>query len=241
MLATTGPSPDWWATTVDVAREAEARGFDALWASERGGPGLDPVPVLAALARVTTEIRLFAVLVAGDRRPPAVTAKALNTLDVLSGGRLTVVLGGDDAVAVAETIAVLNGMAAGGPFTYAGSTVTVTEARCLPRSIQLPHPPVWVHGDGDGLVDVAARTADGWAALAASVAGFDAAAARFDAACRSRERRAHVPRGAVLQLGAEPADAVAAVSEWRAAAVDLVVVPATEVTDVEMIAAACSL
>lgn len=67
----------------------EREGFDSLWLSERiGSDALDPVVACAHAAACTTRLKLgFSVLVLPGRNP-AVLAKELATLDILSGGRL---------------------------------------------------------------------------------------------------------------------------------------------------------
>ena len=67
----------------------ERHGFDSLWLSERiGSDALDPIVACAHAAACTTRLKLgFSVLVLPGRNP-AVLAKELATLDILSGGRL---------------------------------------------------------------------------------------------------------------------------------------------------------
>lgn len=143
-------------------------------------PGFDPLPALGALARVTHHARLGTLTLCSPLRPATVTAKQLATLDVLSGGRLVVGLGAgwnEDEFRVAgvpfrrpgerlrhleEAIHVTRGMFGGGPFTFDGRYEHAVEARCLPRPVQQPSPPIWVGGRGDRLLGVVARLADGW-------------------------------------------------------------------------------
>jgi alkanesulfonate monooxygenase SsuD/methylene tetrahydromethanopterin reductase-like flavin-dependent oxidoreductase (luciferase family) len=109
-----------------------------------------------------------------------VLAKALATIDVASHGRLIIGAGAGwyepefEAAGVPflapagrlrqlrEAIAVLRGMFGGGPFSYTGRYWSVDEARCLPRPVQQPSPPIWAGGRGDALLSLAARHADGW-------------------------------------------------------------------------------
>jgi probable F420-dependent oxidoreductase len=188
-----GESPLRWETVVEWARHAEGLGFDSLWLADHlfldlgryGGstePGgaIDPLPALAALARVTTRPRLGTLVLCAPLRPPSVLAKALATLDVISDGRLVAGVGagwyepefaaagipflpaGRRLVQLAEAIQVLRGMFGGGPFTFEGRYWSVTEAPCLPLPVQRPHPPIWVGGRGDALLRLVARHADGW-------------------------------------------------------------------------------
>jgi probable F420-dependent oxidoreductase len=188
-----GERPLRWQTVCDWARRAEALGFGSVWLADHlfwdvakyGGPEetfdvFDPLAGLAAIARLTTDVRLGILVASVPLRPPSVLAKALSTLDVLSGGRLIAGLGAGnyepelEAAGVgmeppkvrlerlAEAIDVLEGLFAGGPFTYEGRHYRTVEARCLPRPVQRPRPQVWLGGKGDRLLDLCARRADGW-------------------------------------------------------------------------------
>jgi alkanesulfonate monooxygenase SsuD/methylene tetrahydromethanopterin reductase-like flavin-dependent oxidoreductase (luciferase family) len=61
-----------------------------------------------------------------------------------------------------EAADVVAGLFGGGPFSYGGRHYTVREARCLPRPVQRPRPPIWIGGKGDRLLGVVARHGDGW-------------------------------------------------------------------------------
>ena len=55
---------------------------------------------------------------------------------------------------LAEAVQVVKGLSGGGPFTFAGRTHAAVDARCLPRPVQRPAPPVWVAGKGDRLLEI---------------------------------------------------------------------------------------
>ena len=74
----------------DFARRAEAEGYDAIVAAD--SPGSEPLVALAAVAAATERIGLVAELVMQPERSTALLARQAATLDVLSGGRLSVVL-----------------------------------------------------------------------------------------------------------------------------------------------------
>ncbi len=100
---------------VDLARALEERGFDSLWLPEHTHiptsrrtpwpaiPGhdlpdkyrraLDPLVALAACATATTTLRLGTGILLVAQRDPIVTAKAVATLDHLSGGRAALGIG----------------------------------------------------------------------------------------------------------------------------------------------------
>lgn len=100
--------------TVDVARKAEALGYDSLWVGDRlmvpeqprdrypGGDGtippmyrafLDPIVLLTAAAAVTGSVRLGTSTLNALWTPPVVLARTLATLDAFSDGRLDVGIG----------------------------------------------------------------------------------------------------------------------------------------------------
>ncbi|MBV8982473.1 MAG: LLM class flavin-dependent oxidoreductase [Acidimicrobiia bacterium] len=188
-----GERPLRWRTVCDWAQRAEQLGFGSVWLADHlfwdlaryGGSDdtydvYDPFAGLAAIGRLTTQVRLGVLVASVPLRPPSVLAKTFATLDTLSGGRLIAGLGAGnyapelDAAGVGlepprtrlerleEAIDVLDGLFAGGPFTYHGRHYRTQNARCLPRPVQRPRPPIWIGGKGDRLLDLCARRADGW-------------------------------------------------------------------------------
>lgn len=188
-----GENPLRWETLLGVARSAEAQGFDALYVSDHlfldiekygGGPGVygayEPLVTLAALAREVERVRLGTLVLCEALRPAGVLAKALATLDRISGGRLDVGIGAGwyepeyDALGMdlpapgvrldrlREAVEILAGMLGGGPFTLEGTHHTVREAVTRPASIQEPRPRIFLGGKGDRLLRMVAELADGW-------------------------------------------------------------------------------
>ncbi len=87
--AETGPSVVEHVTA--IARSAEALGFHGLWVTDafaRGKPTLDPLILLGALATQTTRIELGTCVVQVPLRHPVEHAHRVQTLNILSGGRL---------------------------------------------------------------------------------------------------------------------------------------------------------
>jgi F420-dependent oxidoreductase-like protein len=76
---------------LEIARTAEALGYDSVWAAEAYGS--DAASVLAWLAAGTSRIKLGAGIFQIPGRSAAMTAMTAATIDQLSGGRLILGLG----------------------------------------------------------------------------------------------------------------------------------------------------
>ncbi|HZP28286.1 MAG TPA: TIGR03619 family F420-dependent LLM class oxidoreductase [Acidimicrobiia bacterium] len=190
-----GENPLRWDTVVAFARRAEDLGFDSLWLSDhvfldlakygadaRRYGTYEPIAALGALARVVQRPRLGTLVLCEALRPASVLAKAVATLDRLTGGRIDVGLGagwyepdyaavgmafprpGERLERLAEAVQVCRGLltAAGEPFTFEGRHHRCDGAVLDPPPVQQPGPPVIVGGKGDRLLRLAARHADGW-------------------------------------------------------------------------------
>lgn len=124
-------------TGVEVAKEAEQRGYSACWASEVQGP--DAFTTLAALA-ATTGLDLGVAVVPAQTRSPFVLGMTARSLAELSGDRFTLGVGASSEVIVGrwggidfskplthvrETVEAIKPMLAGEKSTYEGELVTV--------------------------------------------------------------------------------------------------------------------
>jgi probable F420-dependent oxidoreductase len=163
---------------LDSARAVEALGYSTFGLADHFVRPFAPLVAGQAVADATTSLRITQMVLAQDFREPAVLAKELATLDVLSEGRLQVGLGAgwlqqeyEDAglrfdtapVRIArleETAVILKGLFSEGPFSFAGEHYTVTELEGLPRPVQQPRPPIMIGGGGKKVLSVAARQAD---------------------------------------------------------------------------------
>ena len=101
-----GGPPRLRTTLAEIARAAEAAGFDTIdvadhvWQSPYMGgplePQLEAYTTLGFLAAHTERVRLMALATAASYRPPGLLAKMVTTLDVLSGGRMMLAIGAGD-------------------------------------------------------------------------------------------------------------------------------------------------
>src|SRR5690242_18421319 len=86
---------------VDIAQECERLGFDSVWVSDHivfdlakyGGSAdligcLDPLVLLAVLARETSRVRLGTMVLCNEFRHPVALAKQAAAIHLASGGRL---------------------------------------------------------------------------------------------------------------------------------------------------------
>lgn len=174
-----------------MARAAEAAGFDAVFVTEHPFPGdawlahgghhaLDPLVALSFAAAATTRLRLQTNLYIAAYRNPFLSAKAVATLDVLSGGR--VILGVGAGYLEPEFAALGVNMEERNELTdeamlamkaaWSGQSVTLEGLRfnapgntMLPRPVQRPHPPLWVGGNSRRAVRRAVEYGDGWAPM----------------------------------------------------------------------------
>src|ERR1700710_2757284 len=78
---------------VDSAREVEALGYSTLFVPDHFDEGYGPIAALASAAAVTTTLNVGALVLDCDFRHPAVLARELASIDILSEGRLEVGLG----------------------------------------------------------------------------------------------------------------------------------------------------
>jgi|SRR4051794_11447553 alkanesulfonate monooxygenase SsuD/methylene tetrahydromethanopterin reductase-like flavin-dependent oxidoreductase (luciferase family) len=188
-----GERPLQFETVVDYATRAQQSGFHSVWLSDHlfldlakyGGVAdreacYEPVVTLAALARRVPDVRLGALVFCEALRPASVLAKALASLDRVSGGRLDVGLGAGwyepeyEAIGMTmptpgrridrltEAVDVVKGVLADAPFTYDGTHHRAADAHSMPAPVQEPRPRVFVGGKGDRLLRMIAKHADGW-------------------------------------------------------------------------------
>src|ERR1700754_3768390 len=80
-------------TWAESARELEALGYSTLFAPDHFDEGLGPIAAMAAAAVATTGLRVATAVFAADFRHPAVLARELAAIDIISEGRLEVGLG----------------------------------------------------------------------------------------------------------------------------------------------------
>lgn len=161
----------------ETARRAEAIGIGTLVVPDHLIQQLGPIAGMTAIAAVSDRLRVSGFVLNNDLRHPAVLAQELASIDVLSGGRLDVAIGGGwnraeyEAIGLpfdptpvrqarlAEAIAVLKGCFGDGPFSLEGEHYTIRDYDAHPKPVQRPHPPFMIGGGGRRTLELAAREA----------------------------------------------------------------------------------
>jgi F420-dependent oxidoreductase-like protein len=176
-----------WRRSIEVARHAEALGFDSIWLYDHFHT--DPMPedeitfegftLLAALGASTDRARVGHLVLGAGYRNPALVAKMASTLDVITGGRMELGLGagwkedeylayGYDFPPLRERFAILSDaleivtrMFSGQHATFAGDHRRVADAINVPVGLQQPRIPIVIGGNGPNVTfRLAARHAD---------------------------------------------------------------------------------
>jgi probable F420-dependent oxidoreductase len=191
----------------DTARRAERLGFDTVWVRDHlvfpehvdytrsSYPGtdsghlpaevldphmnlMDPLMQLAALAGITTRVKLGTKVLVLPLRHPLLTAKMLATLDALSGGRVIAGVGvgwlreemeafgavsfehrgslGDEYIRIFKEVWTNPHPA------FEGRWYRFSGFGFEPRPVQTPHIPIWIGGHSEAALRRVARLGDGW-------------------------------------------------------------------------------
>jgi len=173
----TAPTPSGGTNWAERARRVEQLGYSMLVVPDHFRDHLAPVPALVAAALATTRLRVGSLVFSNDFRHPAVLAKEAATIDVLSGGRFELGLGGGwlraeydqagirfDAPGtrierLEEAVTIIKGLLAGERVTFAGRHYTIADLEGRPTPVQRPHPPIAIGGGGRRTLSLAAREA----------------------------------------------------------------------------------
>ncbi len=155
---------------LDAARIADQGGLDSVWVIDRVVfPNLDPLATLAAAAAVTERVRLGTSVLLAPLRNPVLLAKEAASIDVISGGRLTLGLGvggrEDDFIAtrsnfrtrgrrLVETIDILRAV-------WRGESPVNAVGPVGPKPVQQPIP-LWLGGGTPETIQRAARLGDAY-------------------------------------------------------------------------------
>ncbi len=179
-----------WQAADDIELFESAWNFDHFYPifGNGTGPCLEGWTVLAAMAQATHRIRVGCQVTGMIYRHPAVLANMAATVDHISDGRLELGLGAgwnqQETAAYGiplpplkerfdrfdEGLDAIVGLLSQETTTYEGRYVRLTEARCDPKPVQRPHPPITIGGNGPTrTLRAVARHAQQWNSLTSSV------------------------------------------------------------------------
>ena len=163
---------------LETLRRIEAAGYDTWVVMDHFVRGLDPVAALGAAATATTTLRLGSMVFSNDFRHPAVLAKAMATVDVLSDGRLEIGIGAGwlreeydqagipfDRAGVridrmVEAVHLMKRYFTEERVTFAGEHYRTVDQVVVPKPVQQPYPPFVIGGGSPRILSIAAREAD---------------------------------------------------------------------------------
>jgi probable F420-dependent oxidoreductase len=219
-----------------IAHKAEELGFESLWIPEHiilpvnykspypyassgrmpappETPLHDPMLALSYVAAITTKVRLATGVYVLPIRNAFATAKAVASLDVLSGGRFIFGIGigwleeefnavgmnfKDRARRTREYVALMKELWTSDAPVFHGQTISIEGFKFMPKPVQKPHPPIVLGGHTEPSLKRAAKLGDGWYGIAESVDGIR------NVINRLREHERAVGRSAPLELTISP-------------------------------------
>ncbi len=163
------------------AQQAEALGYDFLSTGEHvffHGPTGNGLISLAAAAGATSRIKLMSTITLVPLYPPALLAKQVVALDIVSRGRfnLGVGVGGEFAkefeacgVPVAErgartneALQVMQRLWTEDDVSFDGRFTSLPGVTLNPKPVQKPYPPIWISGRSEAAMRRCARYGNGW-------------------------------------------------------------------------------
>ncbi|HYL51380.1 MAG TPA: TIGR03621 family F420-dependent LLM class oxidoreductase [Acidimicrobiia bacterium] len=160
-----------------LARKIEALGYSTMFVPDHFvDHDLAPTIALAHAAAVTEQLRVGTFVLGNDYKHPVVCAREMATLDLLSDGRLELGIGAGWMTAdyekagmtldrpgvrisrLAESITIMKGLFAEGPFTFHGEHYRVIDLDGRPKPVQQPVP-FLIGGGAPKILALAAREA----------------------------------------------------------------------------------
>ncbi len=151
---------------------------DGDFGEGKDGNCLEQIALIAFLAGATSSLRFVTSVMVVPHRNPILTAKMLATIDIMSGGRITVGCGAGwlaeeiEALNTApyaergrvtdEYIAVFRELWCADNPSFEGAYARFSNIIFSPKPVQKPHPPIWTGGESPPALRRAGRVADTW-------------------------------------------------------------------------------
>lgn len=185
----TVPQHTTWSALREIWRVVDAAGFDSAWTfdhfypimSDPTGPCLEGWIALTALMAEAKRIEGGVLVTGNTYRHPAVVANMAATLDHASNGRLILGIGaawfemehaaygipfppvGERIARLDEACTIIDSLLTRTETTFEGRFYTVRDARCEPKPVRSPRPPIMIGGGGEKkTLRVVAKHADQW-------------------------------------------------------------------------------
>jgi probable F420-dependent oxidoreductase len=228
---------DYGINISELAGAVEAHGFESLFLTEHthipisrktphpGGGELpkcyihshDPFVALSFAAAATTRLKLGTGVCLVPQRDPIITAKAIASLDQMSGGRFVFGVGAgwnqdemENHGTVYETrykvmrerVLAMKALWTQEQASFHGEFVNFDPVWMWPKPTQKPHPPILLGGNTDHTLRRVVEFCDGW--IPVGVRGFDASAsvARLQRAAEAAKRDPKSLSITICDLGA---------------------------------------
>jgi F420-dependent oxidoreductase-like protein len=213
-------------------RAVDEAGFDSCWVMDHfatlgprdDGAIFETWTLLAAMAELTSRVRIGCAVVGNTYRHPGVLAKMAVTVDHLSGGRLEFGIGAgwaqnehtmlglefgtrnDRADRLEEALPIIKSLWTQPRTTFEGTHYQLQGAVAEPKPLQQPHPPIWIGGSGPKrTLRLTAQYPDVWNAPGGTPEEVAASSAILDQHCADVGRDPNEIRRSV-QLRAEDPD-----------------------------------
>ena len=164
-----------WPIITAVAGTIEDLGYESLWVYDHFHTLQEPTQevtyeawtMMAALASVTTKVRLGQMCTCNTYRQPSYLAKVASSIDVISGGRVEMGIGagwyehehdgygypflppGGRLGMLREGVEIMKAMWTEDEVNYEGKYYNLKGAICQPKPLQQPHIPFWIAGGGE--------------------------------------------------------------------------------------------
>lgn len=216
------------------AKRAEELGYDGVFAFDHffppgappDRPSLEAFATLAAVGAATERLSIGTLVTRASLRPAGLLAKMATSIDDVTRGRMILGIGTGDPidrpeheafgfptygkeerrVHLAETIGALKALFRGERWP-GGRMVPPIAGPLLPPPVTPGGPPVWVGGQADALVRLAARVADGWNGWGLSIPEFARRAALLSEAGAEAGREVEATWAGIVVVGRDEDEA----------------------------------
>ena len=251
------------ASAIKIAQSAEDAGFESVWTGEHivlpdpaipafplatETPMLDSTVALTWIAAHTKRLRLGTGIILVPLRNPAVLAKELASIDVISGGRLIIGVGAGwlepefAALGVAmerrgerleDSLRAMRALWTMEHPEHHGLFASFSKVAAYPRPIQRPMPPIVIGGESPVALRRAVTMGNGWYGFALSLEQTKRHIESLKCAAEEHQRPAELGE---LEISVTPVGSFdeRSVEEYQAAGVHrLVLVPKLHATHAE--------